>query len=490
MLEYILAVVLGVVAVVALFFLRPASLRQTTPGPVRTCGKQAEAGRKAIPGWNNDPADPKLGDLGEAISTGSLQHYLLQQHKGGRCPVTSFWWRNERVISLSSPKAFKDTENLYNRPRLIFAQCFEPLHGSNSIQSVNHTEWEERKKRLHGTVRGKNLESFFSDLVQIAQETGTKWSPGKPINLMKEMMRMTLKAILNTSLGNIFEDDSGVELLANVYHLCKGEMGARILDVPSPQSQQELDFQKNLKCLRHFLNQMIDDRKKQKHTKKLPLLDALIESEYEEDQVMSDMVTFMGGFHTSAFYATWTFFYLAQHPDIQEKLIEEAKEKVLDEYGEKLKAYTLTSNSYLRQFLDEALRMSTTTAFSAHYSDQDMMLTEGYFVPAMTPIIHAIGVAMKSEVVWESPDQFNPDRFAPGSKHAKRGPEFRPFGVPHIRRCPANQFTYFMVSVYVTILLQRFVLLTANEKVPEKKYGVATSPKDDIHIVVEYRHPK
>ena len=65
------------------------------------------------------------------------------------------------------------------------------------------------------------------------------------------------------------------------------------------------------------------------------------------------------------------------------------------------------------------------------------MLTDEYFLPAMTPIIHVIGVAMKDEEVWENPDQFNPDRFAPGSKHAKRGFAFR---VPDIRQCPANQF--------------------------------------------------
>ena len=102
----LVVVVLGVFAAVALFFLRH-SWRQTTPA--RTCRKQpVAAGKKAIPGWNNDPADRKLGDLGEAISSGSLQHYLFQQHRGGRCPVMSFWWRNERVISVCSPKAFKD----------------------------------------------------------------------------------------------------------------------------------------------------------------------------------------------------------------------------------------------------------------------------------------------------------------------------------------------------------------------------------------------
>ena len=73
---------------------------------------------------------------------------------------------------------------------------------------------------------------------------------------------------------------------------------------------------------------------------------------------------------------------------------------------------------------------------------------------------------MKVEEVWENPDQFNPDIFAPGSRHAKRGFEFRPFGVPDIHHCPANQFTNF------TILLQHFeVLLATSEEVTERKYS-------------------
>ena len=109
-------------------------------------------------------------------------------------------------------------------------------------------------------------------------------------------------------------------------------------------------------------------RKEQKNGKELHLLDALLKSQAPEEQILSDMVTFMGGFHTSAYYITWTFFYLAQNPEVQEKLFRDVKEKVGSEHVEKLRAYTLTSNSFMRQVLDEVLHMSTTVSFSAHYA--------------------------------------------------------------------------------------------------------------------------
>ena len=46
--------------------------------------------------------------------------------------------------------------------------------------------------------------------------------------------------------------------------------------------------------------------------------------------------------------------------------------------------------------------------------------------------IHAISTVMKNDASWKDLGTFNPDRFNPGAFHAKRGTEFRPFGVPSI----------------------------------------------------------
>ena len=233
---------------------------------------------------------------------------------------------------------------------------------------------------------------------------------------------------------------------------------------------------------------MIQIKREQNVTgKELPLLDALLNSGASEDLILSDMVTFMGGFHTSGYYATWIFLYVAQHPDVQEKLYKEIEQKVGDNRNEKMKSYITAPNSYLRQVLDESMRHSSTANFSAHYSDVDIMV-DGHCVPAGTPIIHALGVAMNNKEVWECPDRFNPDHFAPGSRHAKRGFEYQPFGVSNIRRCPANQFTYMMISVFVTILVRAFTLQIIDGQDIEKVYGIATSPKNDPLIQVELRH--
>ena len=403
--------------------------------------------------------------------------------------MISFWWRDKRVVSICSPQAFKDVQNLHERPSHIFRPTSEPIHGSNSIQSVNGAEWKERRRLLHPTLRGDFVVSFIGDFVQVSNELVTRWTASsEPVNLKKELFIATLKCILDTSLGNIFQDDSEIENLANSYHVCKCETDTRILDIPSPDSSREMDFQKNREHLYMYLRQMLKAQKEKKSNgKELPLMRAMLNSGNSEETILSDMATFLGGFHTSAFYVMWTIIYLTQHPDIQEKVYNEIEEMVGDDRNEKLKTYVFRSNSYLRQFLDEAMRCSTTANATAHYDSNQDLMVDGYCIPAGTPIIYALGVAMYSSAVWEYPEKFNPDRFAPGSKHAKRGIEYRPFSVSNLRRCPANQFTYAMVSVFLTIILHCCKLQEASNQTFEKVYGIATSPKEDPLIQAERR---
>jgi len=44
--------------------------------------------------------------------------------------------------------------------------------------------------------------------------------------------------------------------------------------------------------------------------------------------------------------------------------------------------------------------MSTLGPYAARYSDKDISV-DGYSVPAGTPIIQALGVALKNETQWE-----------------------------------------------------------------------------------------
>ena len=57
----------------------------------------------------------------------------------------------------------------------------------------------------------------------------------------------------------------------------------------------------------------------------------------------------------------------------------------------------------MRQVQDETLRLSSLAPWSARYSDEDVGVC-GYQIPSGTPIIIAMGVAMKNATQWTNED--------------------------------------------------------------------------------------
>ena len=63
---------------------------------------------------------------------------------------------------------------------------------------------------------------------------------------------------------------------------------------------------------------------------------------------MSFMV---GGFHTSGYLLVWTIHYLTLNEDVYHKLIEEMKERVGSDQGEKLKKYAYDADTYVHNII-------------------------------------------------------------------------------------------------------------------------------------------
>ena len=54
----------------------------------------------------------------------------------------------------------------------------------------------------------------------------------------------------------------------------------------------------------------------------------------------------------------------------------------------------------LRQVLNEILRLTILSTYTARYSDEDIVIRD-YCIPARTPIVIALGVSLKNETVWK-----------------------------------------------------------------------------------------
>ena len=202
---------------------------------------------------------------------------------------------------------------------------------------------------------------------------------------------------------------------------------------------------------------------------------------------MCDTVTFLvGGIHTSGYLLVWATYYLTLNAPILEKLVSEMKAKVGGDRRDKLKEYVFSGSTYLRQVLDECLRMSTLGPYAARFSDHDIVIG-GYRIPAGTPIVLALGVSLKNRCLWaDSTETFDPKHCQPGFLQGRETLALSPFGTGR-RKCPGYMFSYVEVGAFLTVLLQQFTLCAVGEwaeKGVKKVHGLVTSPSEDLRVSV------
>ncbi|XP_064613617.1 cytochrome P450 20A1-like isoform X2 [Liolophura sinensis] len=310
-------------------------------------------------------------------------------------------------------------------------RLFRPLFGSSSIPFTNKADGRTRRTKYDKVFTRSAFKNSYAIFHKVSADLSTKWSTmpdEQHIPLTQHMLALSFKILMWTLVGDYFKDDKKLLEFRKNFDVCWSITEESLLaeSFPEEGSQQFKRF----------------------------------------SQVLS-----------------WALYFLATHPDIQQKLVKEistalGESEVNENNVDKLR--------YLRQVLDETLRCSALSPWSARVQDFDTEL-EGHKIPKNTPVIHALGVVLQGDTWWAEPNKFDPDRFS--SENTKSRPllAFSPFGFAGKRTCPGAQLAYLeATSVLVTLLRQHKVKMVEG-LVINPVYGIVTHPGDEIWITVEKR---
>ena len=229
--------------------------------------------------------------------------------------------------------------------------------------------------------------------------------------------------------------------------------------------------------------------KKESATGYLDFLDILLTVRDEDGTGLSDkeiqeqVDTFLfEGHDTTASALQWTLWYLAKHPDLQEKCRQEAQ-GCLDENKE-LSYENLGKLLYLTQFIKESMRLNPPVPYTQRSTTQPMVL-DGYNLPKGSLLTVAkIGLHRHPEI-WEEPLRFDPDRFSTENS-AKRHPyAFVPFSAGP-RNCIGQTLAMDEMKTVIALILLRFQI-SVNPSVARPKIHslLVSRPSEDIRLQVK-----
>lgn len=220
------------------------------------------------------------------------------------------------------------------------------------------------------------------------------------------------------------------------------------------------------------------------------LLQMLLDARYEDtgegmtEKQLLDEVTILlvAGHETSACALAWTWYLLGRHPEVVQRMQEEASAVL----GERRPSFEdLRNLTYTYQVIEESMRLYPPVWITDREAIDDDHVA-GVDIPKGTTVIIYIYGAHHNPEQWEDPERFDPDRFSQKNKKNQEAFSHLPFGGGP-RLCIGNNFAMMEMQLVLAQMIRRFhiELLSGQEMTPLPL--ITMRPKEGVRMRFEPR---
>jgi cytochrome P450 len=192
------------------------------------------------------------------------------------------------------------------------------------------------------------------------------------------------------------------------------------------------------------------------------------------------MTFLFAGHETTATALTFTWFLLAQHPEIEEKLVAELD----DVLGDDPPTFEdIQELEYTEHVLKEGMRIYPPVPQIPRETTESLELG-GYSIPEGETVAPSQWTIHRDDRFWDEPMAFRPDRFEGEDSR----PQFAyfPFGGGP-RRCIGQQFAMVEGKLILATLVQQYHPKLVSNPDIDLSVSITTRPVDPIELRVEQR---
>ena len=337
----------------------------------------------------------------------------------------------------------------------------------NGLFTSDGESWLHQRRLMQPSFHHKRLAGFGRLMTEATVNMFERWqslsSNDAPLDIPLEMMRLSLRiaglALFSLDLSNEAETVGRTFSTLGPLISRYATLPFPPLWVPTPRNRRLLA---GLNTLDNVVYAIIEERRKQSVDTDTPdLLWMLLSARDEEtglgmsDQQLRDEVLtlLLAGHETTAAALTWTWYLLAQHPDVERRLHAEL-DTVLG--GRRPSVEDLDKLPYTRMVIQEALRLYPPAfGFTRFAAGEDEM--GGYRIPANSVIFLSAYCTHRHPAFWEEPEVFDPERFTPERSAGRPRFAYFPFGGGP-RQCIGNTFAMMEAQLVVATVAQRYSL--------------------------------
>ena len=403
-----------------------------------------------------------------------------------------------RIFVINQPEGIRHIllDNAANyRKSEVGRRVLEPALGRGLLTSEGDT-WRRHRRIMAPAFDPRGIAGYATIMAEVTQTLLAEWdafAEPREADVAAAMMHTTLHIISRAMFSS--DSDEIVDVVEADVNLYQSKVRPTLADflhlpqwlarliTPFPTSGifDEFDIK---------VDKLLTERGRAPEAEPKDLLARLISARDSETgggmtakEVRDQVVTiFMAGHETTAQALSWTFYLLSQHPDVERKLHDELVTVLA---GRTPRYEDLAQLRYTRMVIEESMRLFPPAHIISRQpvADDEVL---GHRIPAGSEVMILPWLLHRKPALWENPDCFDPERFAP--ERAARRPRFAyiPFGAgPRI--CIGAAFAMAEAMILLATIAQPY-RLRLKPGFPVEPQGLITlRPRHGLRMTLERR---
>ena len=337
-------------------------------------------------------------------------------------------------------------------------------HFGDSLTVSEGTLWLRQRRLAQPAFHRQRLAEYADVMVDAASELAVRWQalgPNETVEARREMSRVALaitsRTLFDRDVSHEADEVGKAFVVLGQYfeHRFNHPVSAPPTWVPTPMNRR---FAKAVSTLNQLVAEMVRERRRDEADRG-DLLSMLIQARDEEtgekmtdEQLRSVMVNFLlAGYETTTTALTWTWYLLASHASVRQRVREEVKAVI----GDRLPRAADAAQLHLtRAVIQESMRLYPPIWIVPRRVVADDEIG-GFRIPARSTVYLCPYITHRHPEFWPAPEVFDPDRFTvDGSADRPKGAYFPFLSGPH--QCIGADFALLEMQLVVARLLQEF----------------------------------
>ena len=360
----------------------------------------------------------------------------------------------------------------------------------NGLLTNDGDSWLQQRHLIQPAFHRDRIESYGDTMVAYTERMMAAWHDGEVRDIHRDMMRLALEIVAKVLFNvEVTADTDRIAGALNTF-MELGSRGRMLL----PPILRLLPTADNFRY-RRAARQLDDIVYGLIHRRRLDveiaddLLSGLLQAQAIGRRAMSDeqlrdevMTLLLAGHETTAVSLSWTWYLLAQYPEVEKKLWSELR-AVLN--GRSPRVQDLSRLPYTERVVKEAMRLYPPAWAIVRNSLKDSDLG-GYRVPAGATVMMSQWVMHRDPRYYDQPEQFNPDRWLEGRAKGASKFTYFPFGGGP-RTCIGASFATMEGVLVLAAIAQSYQVRVVQDCPVEPLPTTTLRPRRGIKVVLTRR---